>query len=106
MATATSVQRRIHDKLDAALAPRHLAVDNESDRHNVPPGSESHFRVTIAADAFEGEKLIARHRAVNRVLADELKGPVHALALHTYTPGEWAERNDAPESPPCLGGGG
>ena len=103
--TAETIQSTIERKLRAAFSPRWLEVVNESHRHNVPPGSESHFRVTLAADAFEGEKLIARHRAVNHALADELKGPVHALALHTYTPAEWAERNGSPESPPCLGGG-
>lgn len=101
-----SVQSTIEGKLAEALAPAHLEVLNESHRHNVPPGSESHFRVTIASDAFAGEALLARHRRVNRVLAEELAGPVHALALHTYTNEEWAARTASPESPPCLGGGG
>ncbi len=99
-----SVEQQIRDKLDAALGPAHLEVDNESHRHNVPPGSESHFRVTVVADAFGAESLLERHRRVNRVLAEELAGPVHALALHTYTPQEWAGRDSAPTSPPCLGG--
>ena len=42
---------------------------------------------------------------VNEALADELAGPVHALAIHTYTPEEWRQRfGEAPMSPPCLGG--
>lgn len=100
-----SLQQQIEHKLRAALSPAHLDVDNESHRHNVPPGSESHFRVTVVSDAFESQPLLARHRRVNQALAEELAGPVHALALHTYTPREWEERNGAPESPPCLGGG-
>jgi BolA protein len=56
--------------------------------------------------AFEGKRLIARHRALNSALADELAGPVHALALHTYTPEEWRAREGAPESPACRGGDG
>jgi len=99
-----SVEQQIRDKLQVELQPDHLEVDNESDRHNVPRGSETHFRVTIVADGFADLPLIERHRKVNRVLADELAGPVHALALHTYTPQEWAGRNAAPMSPPCLGG--
>lgn len=102
---STTVQQTIERKLHEALAPTDLEVLNESHQHNVPPGSESHFRVTIVADGFAGQGLVARHRQVNRVLADELAGPVHALALHTYTPDEWAERQGSPESPPCLGGG-
>lgn len=103
--TTPTVQATIEGKLREALAPDYLEVVNESDQHNVPPGSEAHFRVTVASDAFEGEALVARHRRVNRILADELAGPVHALALHTYTPAEWAERGGTRESPPCFGRG-
>lgn len=100
-----SVQASIEEKLARAIDPLHLEVVNESGSHNVPPGSESHFRVVLVADRFEGERLLARHRIVNEILADELAGPVHALALHTYTADEWRERHgDAPMSPPCRGG--
>lgn len=84
----------------------HLEIINESDRHNVPPGSESHFKVVLVAGAFEGIGLLARHRTINHLLANELAGGVHALALHAYTAAEWAARTGrAPPSPPCLGGG-
>ena len=101
-----SVQENIEDKLAAGFDLAHLEVVNESGNHNVPPGSESHFKVVLVSDSFGGEPLIRRHREVNRVLADELAGPVHALAIHTYTPAEWQQRfGAAPMSPPCLGGG-
>ena len=78
---------------------------NESANHSVPRGSESHFKVVLVATEFEGQRLIARHRRVNGVLADELANSIHALALHTYTEAEWRERfGAAPMSPPCLGG--
>ena len=100
-----NVQATIEAKLADAFAPAHLAVENESPNHNVPAGSESHFRVVVVADAFEGRRLLERHRMVNGALADELAGPVHALALHTYTRGDWTKRfGEAPMSPPCLGG--
>lgn len=101
-----SVRDQIADKLTEALAPSVLDIVDETRNHNVPPDGESHFRVTIVSAAFADDRLLARHRRVNRILADELGGPVHALALHTYTPGEWAAREGAPESPPCLGGSG
>ncbi len=102
--TATT-QDLISGKLDASFDLKHLDVVNESGNHNVPPGSETHFKVVMVSPDFEGSRLIARHRAVNEVLADELAGEVHALALHTYTPEEWQARfGDAPMSPPCLGG--
>jgi BolA protein len=95
----------IIEKLDARFELQHLEVVNESGGHNVPAGSESHFKVVLVADEFSGQRLIARHRAVNELLAAELAGGVHALALHTYTAQEWQDRfGGAPMSPPCLGG--
>lgn len=101
-----STQAQIESKLEAALAPTFLEVVNESHRHNVPPGSESHFKVTVVSTQFNDRQLVARHRMVNSTLADELAGAVHALALHTLTPDEWFERAGAtPDSPECRGGG-
>lgn len=100
------VQQQIEQQLTSAFAPLHLEVANESHMHNVPEGSESHFRVVLVSDTFAGKPLVQRHRAVNAALAAELQGPVHALALHTMTPEEWfAKGGEAPQSPPCLGGG-
>ncbi len=102
---AASTQDIINEKLDRHFDLKHLDVINESGNHNVPPGSESHFKVVMVSPDFEGTRLIARHRAVNETLAEELAAGVHALALHTYTPDEWQARfGDAPMSPPCLGG--
>lgn len=101
-----NVAETIESKLGEALSILHLEVVNESNNHNVPPGSESHFKLTIVSDAFDTKKLIQRHRMINGLLEEELKGPVHALALHTYTPEEWKNRfGDVPMSPPCMGGG-
>jgi BolA protein len=99
------IQQQIEDKLGAQFAPLHLEVANESHMHSVPPGSESHFRVVLVSEQFEDRPLVQRHRAVNAVLAEELAGGIHALALHTMTPEEWfAKGGQAPASPPCLGG--
>lgn len=98
-----SVQSSIQQKLQAAFQPHHLDVINESFMHAVPPGSESHFKVVIVADAFEGKRQVARHQAVYRALAEEMAGQVHALAVHTYTASEWQAIADAPASPECHG---
>lgn len=100
-----STEDDITQKLQDALNPGHLEVINESHMHNVPPGSESHFKVVVVSDAFEGKMLVARHRMINKALAEELAGSIHALALHTMTPAEWSEKGAAPQSPPCMGGG-
>ncbi len=100
-----TIQADIESKLAAALDPGHLEVVNESHQHNVPPNSETHFKVVVVTDQFEGQRKVARHQSVYGLLQAELAGPVHALALHTYTPDEWRERfGEAPMSPPCLGG--
>ncbi len=100
-----NVQRQIETKLAAALPLTHIEVSNESHMHSVPPGSETHFKVVLVSSEFEGKRAVARHQLVYRTLADELAGPVHALALHTYTLPEWEQRNGAaPESPQCMGG--
>lgn len=96
-------QSTIEQKLQA-LNPRFLRVEDESHRHNVPPGAESHFKVTIVAERFDGQQLLARHRLVNEMLSLELSGGVHALALHTMTPDEWHDAGAVADSPPCLGG--
>lgn len=99
-----NVQARIEEKLQA-LEPVALSVENESGNHNVAPGSETHFKVAVVSASFEGKRLLERHRTVNRLLADELAGPVHALAIHAYTEEEWIKRGgEDRDSPPCLGG--
>ena len=99
------VAERIERKLAEGLNLAHLQVLDESGNHNVPPGSESHFKVVAVAEDFAAERLLARHRRINALLAEELAGPVHALSIHAYTPEEWRARfAAAPLSPPCLGG--
>ena len=97
-------QETIIKKLNQAFSPEHLEVINESHMHS-GPDTESHFKVVIVCDDFEGKMLVARHRLVNKVLKDELNGGIHALALHTMTMEEWFKKGGAPESPPCAGGG-
>ncbi|HSV29214.1 MAG TPA: BolA family protein [Candidatus Omnitrophota bacterium] len=87
-----SVRQTIESKLTEGLQPARLDVVDESHRHaghaGHRPGGESHFRIEIVSDAFAGKSRIERHRMVNALLADELAGPVHAMALVTKAPGE------------------
>lgn len=101
-----SIQASIEDKLQA-LEPLYLKVENESHMHNVPTDSETHFKVTLVSERFAGMMPVKRHQQIYALLADELAGPVHALALHPYTPEEWEARGGSrPASPQCRGGGG
>jgi BolA protein len=82
----------IHDKLTSAFVPTRLEIEDDSARHHghagARPGGESHFNVTIEAPAFAGQGKVARQRMVYRALADELKGPIHALSVKALAPGE------------------
>ncbi|MBO9483954.1 MULTISPECIES: BolA/IbaG family iron-sulfur metabolism protein [Gammaproteobacteria] len=99
------MKENIIDKLNESLQNDLIDVTNESHLHNTPPGSESHFKVVIVSEAFEGKMPVKRHQMIYGLLADELREQIHALALHTYTPVEWQTRNQtAPASPDCLGG--
>jgi BolA family transcriptional regulator, general stress-responsive regulator len=90
------VQARIKDKLQAAFAPTRLDIVDDSAAHahhagaklhaakngGAAPGiGETHFTVRIASPVFAGMSRVARSRAVHAALAEELAGPVHALAL-------------------------
>lgn len=100
-----TIQSQIETKLSAALSPVFLDVINESHMHHVPPGSESHFKVVVVSDGFDGKTRIARHQSVNALLADEIAGPVHALSIQAHTPDEWQARSGAVlDSPNCMGG--
>src|SRR5216110_2941366 len=83
---------RITEKLTEAFAPARLDVVDESHLHaghaGARPGGETHFRVTIVAEAFRGKSRLDRHRMVNETLSSELAGGVHALAIHAAAPEE------------------
>jgi stress-induced morphogen len=51
-------------------------------------GTEDHWQATVISSAFTGKSLIERHRMVMAALADEMRGPIHALTLHVKTPEE------------------
>jgi BolA family transcriptional regulator, general stress-responsive regulator len=82
----------ITNKLREAFSPESLDVIDESHLHEGHsghrPGGETHFRLYIVSAAFEGKSRIERHRMINTLLATELKGSVHALAIKAQAPGE------------------
>jgi BolA family transcriptional regulator, general stress-responsive regulator len=95
-----SMQSNLEEKLRLAFAPDQLQVINESHlhagHHHVESGhhgafdgtGETHFRIKIVSQAFNGKSRIDRHRAINALLADELKESIHALAIEATAPGK------------------
>ncbi|CAN0063440.1 unnamed protein product [Phaeothamnion confervicola] len=103
MATPGPMQTLIERKLQV-LEPTYLDVINESHMHS-GPASESHFKVVVVSEQFEGKRLLDRHRMVNTLLAEELREAIHALSIQSKTPSQWeAEGGAVTPSPPCMGG--
>ena len=88
----SGVADSIRAKLQAAFDPERLEVIDDSAKHaghaGARPGGESHFTVKITSAAFSGASRVERQRRVYAALADELKGPVHALSVQAAAPGE------------------
>lgn len=103
-AAAGPVQQTIERKLASAFAPEFLSVLNESYKHSVPRGAETHFNVTVVSSQFESVSLIERHRKVQEALRDELANGVHALSIQAKTPAQWSKNAAVQSTPNCLGG--
>jgi BolA protein len=90
--TAMRTADIITEKLTSAFSPQSLNVVDESHLHAGHAGSreggQTHYRVYIVSNAFEGKSRVDRHRMINTALAAELAGGVHALAIHAAAPGE------------------
>ena len=95
-----SIAADIEAKLNAALNPLRLEIVDESARHaghvgmkgHAREGGETHFRLTIVSQSFEGQSRVARQRMVYAALSQELAEGVHAIAMTTLTPTEADQR--------------
>lgn len=84
------------------LSPLHLEVVNESSGHGgYFPGKESHFKVVVVSDIFQGLRLVQRHQKIYAAAGDLLAPErIHALAIHAFVPSEW--QGQATPSPECA----
>ncbi|MBX3455620.1 BolA family protein [Ferrovibrio sp.] len=93
-----SIADTIRAKLTQALVPELLEIEDQSSHHaghagaKGLPAGETHFAVAVVSAKFGGLNRVARQRLVYGILAEELRHPVHALALTTLTPEEAAKR--------------
>jgi len=90
---------RIDARLREAFAPARVEIVDDSEKHRGHsgwrPGGETHFRVTIVSDAFDGVGRVQRQRLVYDALNAELAERVHALQLTVRTPAEDARAAEA-----------
>lgn len=91
-----AVANAIDNKLRARFAPARLNIADDSERHRGHAGhregGETHFKVEIVSDAFEGKNRVARQRLVYETLKDEFAAGLHALEVKALTPAEAAAR--------------
>lgn len=105
--TDKPIEKAIIGCLQENLKPVHLEVFNESYMHNVPKDAETHFKVLVVSDQFEGQTLVNRHRSINSLLKKRLQDSFpHALSIDAKTPSQWNESYKLEPSPNCRGGFG
>lgn len=94
--------QRMESQLRQAFRPPVLELSNESHQHSVPSGSETHFKLLIVADVFEGLSRVDRQREIHAALETEFKSGLHALTIRALSPKEWQEKGMGSfESPAC-----
>ena len=93
---------RISELIRGTNGITHCEVLDESSGHNVPIGSETHFKLVAVGDVFVQKSRIQRHRMINVMLQDEFEAGMHACSMHLFTPEEWEESSDVPDSPECA----
>lgn len=94
----------IQQTLETGLAVEHLAIENESHMHS-GPATDSHFKVTVVSEDFQGKRLVQRHQLIFGLMGDYMNNPIHALSMHLFTQQEWQDKGQTVmPSPQCLGG--
>ena len=92
MKQGANMTSRLRAKLEAALSPLALDIEDESAKHaghaGAREGGETHYRIRIVSESFAGLSRVQRQRKVYAALAEELAERVHALSLVTLTPDE------------------
>jgi BolA protein len=93
--------------LQAELKPNHLEVIDESHQHSrrTVDNPETHFKVIVVSEVFEGLSKVRRQQLVYSVLSALFRNGLHSLTQSTYTPTEWALEPNVIKSPKCAGNG-
>lgn len=81
----------IRQRLQQALNPESIEIEDESHKHAGHAGARSgggHFNVRVVSQQFEGKKLLERHRMVYDAVGDAMQSEIHALSIVAKTPEE------------------
>ena len=95
------IESQIIDIINDKLSPSVLNLINESFMHNVPPGSESHFKLIVVSDEFKDLTNVKRHQLIYRTL-NEIMDEIHALSIHAFDEKEYNANPVVIDSPNCA----
>ena len=97
----SKMETTIKNLLIDSLKPSILSITNESYMHNVPEGSESHFKIVIVSKNFKNQSNVKRHQLIYGVLDDIMK-LIHAISIYAFDDDEYKENPIVLDSPNCV----
>ena len=99
-----NLEKQMLEKIQTALNPQVLELVNESHMHGRPPGAETHFKLLVVSEKFQGLSRIDRQRMVNALVDFGREHGLHAFTQRTLTPQEWSEQKEKLDfqSPACA----
>ena len=95
------IENQIIEIINDKLSPSVLNIINESFMHNVPTGSESHFKLIVVSDEFKDLTNVKRHQLIYRTL-NEIMEEIHALSIHAFDEKEYNANPVVIDSPNCA----
>lgn len=93
-------------RIQESLEPTFIELVDESYKHSAGPDAGTHWRCVVVSAAFDGKRLLQRHRLVYGALGDAMNTFVHAFSPKTLTPTEYSASGQAVQhdTPDCMGG--
>ena len=95
------IESQIINTLSSSMNLSSLKIINESSMHNVPKGSESHFKIVVVTNDFNNLSIIKRHKLIYKTL-DNLMNKIHALSIHAFNEEEFKLNPIILDSPECA----
>ena len=95
------IESQIINTLSRSLNLSSLKIINESLMHNVPEGSETHFKIVVITNDFNNLSIIKRHKLIYKTL-DHLMSKIHALSIHAFNEEEFKLKPIILDSPECA----
>ena len=96
-----TIHKAIIEHLNIAFSVEHLYLENESSMHNVPPNSESHFKLVIGSKKCRDLSMLKRHQNIYTALEPVMKKKIHALSIQAFTIEEYNKNPVILSSPEC-----